>query len=140
MTRFTSTFLAMLALGATWSERAEPPARVGNIWGGLNYEPKPAIVGKERKAQGVLPSPSQQERLNNGVERTARELLDNYPTARSSKRRWQRRTSEREPEWLHTLPIRRGGRVSASWTSLRISLCFCYRAGSSIRARQHARG
>jgi hypothetical protein len=75
MNRSWQTFIGLLALSAASAAQADPPVRVGNIWGGLDHEPDPAIVHEGENAKGVLPSPQRQEQLDNDVERTARELL-----------------------------------------------------------------
>jgi hypothetical protein len=84
MIRSTSIVLAVLAFAAAWPAQAEPPAREGNIWGGIDHEPNPAAVHQDEKAAGLLPSPQEQQRLNDEVERTARKLLDEQPASLSN--------------------------------------------------------
>jgi hypothetical protein len=80
----TSIVLAVLAFTAACPAQAEPPAREGNIWGGIDHEPNPAAVHQDEKAAGLLSSPQEQQRLNDEVERTARKLLDDQPASLSN--------------------------------------------------------
>jgi hypothetical protein len=72
-------YLATFSVLASYGVQAQP-AREGNIWDGADHDPNPAIVHQKEKAAGVLPSPQEQQRLNNSVERTAKELLNQQPT------------------------------------------------------------
>jgi hypothetical protein len=87
MNRSWQTFIVLLALSAAWPAQADSPARVGNIWGGFDHEPDPAIVHEGEKAAGVLPSPQRQKQLDNDVERTTCELLGQQTGASASQRR-----------------------------------------------------
>ncbi len=52
-----SIVIAVLAFWAAYPAQAAPPAREGNIWGGVDHEPNATVVHQDERAAGVLPSP-----------------------------------------------------------------------------------
>jgi hypothetical protein len=65
----------VIALMTTGLAVAEPPSRNGNIWGGVAHQPTPSIVRSQEKAAGLQPSPQDETRQDEAVERLGRELL-----------------------------------------------------------------
>jgi hypothetical protein len=59
------------------SEKLAAPTRIGNIWGGLNHQPKPAEVAPLEERAGIAP-PNQQQKLDQEIAQLTRELLSRH--------------------------------------------------------------
>jgi len=51
------------------------PTREGNIWGGLDHEPRPSQVLPQERAAGVAPSPAGETQQTDDVETLYRDLM-----------------------------------------------------------------
>ena len=77
LVRFATT-LAVLST-TIWSAQAQqqsqPPAREGNIWGGVAHQPTRGGVQEQEKAAGIALPSQQQKTLNQDVDQLYRELM-----------------------------------------------------------------
>jgi hypothetical protein len=72
-------FFAVSCLTLASAEQGEPPARIGNIYGGLDHQPTQSEVQDRERAAGVGANTVQQQRNAATVDQLYEQLLGRLP-------------------------------------------------------------